>query len=320
MDSGLFTSKIRKKMEWNKCQDIVGLPEVDQDVELLIRPENLPFQYLSVVWDGKTLWRFANNNEAPWTALDSSIHFKEWSYIVKPPLPRNFKRYQVLEDGRHDFNMISYNDEEEYERNGYLHLFDMYLKVISHKSAKISCDFLRKINPYEKCPTGISRILTYEFKSTDNISFGIFEGVLRRNMPDNDPEFLKSVENFYNVEYPQQMKELKEKLIEEKKNEFIKKYGKKPSKYDIENIERDARHTINNGFEPPILVPGIYPEFNCVEVFEVGEKIEDKNLEDFISWMKSRDIFTVYHRLPNGTPVEFRHLKFKDWKQFMDVK
>ena len=139
-------------------------------------------------------------------------------------------------------------------------------------------------------------------------------------MPDNDPEFLKSTEHFYKVEYPQQMKELKEKLIEEKKNEFIKKYGKKPSKYDIENIERDARHTINNGFEPPILVPGIYPEFNCVEVFEVGEKIEDKNLEDFISWMKSRDIFTVYHRLPNGTPVEFRHLKFKDWKQFMDVK
>ena len=230
------------------------------------------------------------------------------------------KRYRVLEDGRHDFNMISYNDEEEYERNGYLHLFDMYLKVISHKSAKISCDFLYKLNPYEKCPMGFSKILTYEFKSTDNVSFGIFEGVLRRNMPDNDPEFLKSTENFYKVEYPQQMEELRKKLIEEKKNEFIKKHGKKPSKYDIENIERDVRHTINNGFEPPILVPGIYPEFNCVEVFEVGEKIEDKNLEDFISWMKSRDIFTVYHRLPNGTPVELRHLKFKDWKRLMNVK
>ena len=68
-------------MEWNKCQDTVGLPEVYQDVELLIKPEDLPFQYLSVVWDGKTLWYFANNNDAPWVALDPSIHFKEWSYI-----------------------------------------------------------------------------------------------------------------------------------------------------------------------------------------------------------------------------------------------
>ena len=63
-------------MEWNRCENTSGLPEVDQDVELLIKPENLPFQYLSVVWDGKTLWQFANNNETPWAALNPGIHFK----------------------------------------------------------------------------------------------------------------------------------------------------------------------------------------------------------------------------------------------------
>ena len=69
-------------MIWYECQDTIGLPEVTQDVELLIKPEDLPFKYLSVVWDGKNLWFYSNNERSPWDTLHKTVHFKEWAYIV----------------------------------------------------------------------------------------------------------------------------------------------------------------------------------------------------------------------------------------------
>ena len=68
-------------MEWNRCQDTVGLPEVDKDVYLLIKPEELPFLYLLVIWDGKNLWHFTNSDHEPFAILHPGIHFYEWSYI-----------------------------------------------------------------------------------------------------------------------------------------------------------------------------------------------------------------------------------------------
>ena len=51
-------------------------------MELLIKPEDLPFKYLSVVWDGKNLWFYSNNERSPWDTLHKTVHFKEWAYIV----------------------------------------------------------------------------------------------------------------------------------------------------------------------------------------------------------------------------------------------
>jgi hypothetical protein len=71
-------------MKWNKCDGIIGLPETNgKDVELLLKVDNLPFQYLSVIWDGKFLFIYSGNIKSPWGGLrlEKEVKFKEWSYI-----------------------------------------------------------------------------------------------------------------------------------------------------------------------------------------------------------------------------------------------
>ena len=78
-----ITRKVKKNnMEWYKCSDKEGLPKIEdhKDVHLLIKPDNIPFMYLSVVWDGINLWCYSRHPEFPWTTLDN-VHFKEWTYI-----------------------------------------------------------------------------------------------------------------------------------------------------------------------------------------------------------------------------------------------
>ena len=78
-------------MTWYNCSDKEGLPQVEQgkDVELLIKPEDLPFMYLSTVWDGTNLWVYSGNQNEPWQTLDSTVHFKSWSYRRWMPLSDN---------------------------------------------------------------------------------------------------------------------------------------------------------------------------------------------------------------------------------------
>lgn len=68
-------------MKWNKCFDKEGLPQVKKDTDILIKPENLPFTYLYVVWDGRQLWRYSGKPNFPWDILLDNVHFKEWAYI-----------------------------------------------------------------------------------------------------------------------------------------------------------------------------------------------------------------------------------------------
>lgn len=69
-------------MKWNKCDGLIGLPETNgEDVELLLKVDNLPFQYLSVIWDGMYLYQYSGDFSYPWAGVQNQIEFHEWTYI-----------------------------------------------------------------------------------------------------------------------------------------------------------------------------------------------------------------------------------------------
>lgn len=307
-------------MEWKSCTDKMGLPKVNgKDVELLIKPDGLPFVYLSTVWDGTNLWVFSGKQEEPWQTLPETVHFKQWAYIVKPPIPKTIKRYTILNDGSKMFNMLFTSEEQEaYERYGYEHLFDLYLEVITHKNAKLSCDYLFRVNPYDKFTIGVSKILTYDLESTD-ISFGVLQRIFSYSMPHMDPDFIKERRKFYDVTYPKQREEDRLRFIDNARKEFRRNNKKKPTKADMKEIERKVDYNMSHFYCMPSLSPSMFPEYNCAEA-EVGEKIEDRYLDEFVTWLKSINRFNVYHLLPNGKAVDYRNINFGEWKKLMNYE
>ena len=137
-------------------------------------------------------------------------------------------------------------------------------------------------------------------------------------MPWSDPDFKERERQFYDVEWPRECEKHKAKRIDEEIKKFRRENKKRPTKKDMAEIEREVSNNMGL-FGPPTITPGIYPEYNCMNV-EVSEKIEDKDLDAFIAWLKSCDRSIVYHRLPNGKVREYKELSFSDWKFHMGIK
>ena len=237
----------------------------------------------------------------------------------EPPLPEDFKRYTITKDGKKYFDKDIFLDrakEQRYYELGLKHMLDVFIDIISHKTAKISCDYLHKLNPYEPNPTYCySKILSEELNNTD-ISFNGLMHILSYSMPWNDPEFKEKERNYYDIEFPKQYKEDRLRNIDNGRKEFRRKNGKKPTKKDMKKIIHDIDYNMSRFYNPGTIAPALYPEYNCVEV-KVGEKKYDPDLLSFINWLKSIDINRPIQRLPNGEVIEYRRLSLSDWKFYM---
>ena len=248
------------------------------------------------------------------------IGYGEGEY--EAPLTEDFKRYTITEDGRKFFDKdLSSNEskEQQYWALGMKHIFDIYLDIITHKNAKLSCDFLHKFNPYEKYPTNCySKVLTTELNTTD-ISIGGLLHILGYSMPNNDPDFKEREHQYYDVEFPKQYQEDRLKNIDIEKEKFRRENKRKPNKKDMEEIIHNVEYNMSRFYHPGVITPSIYPEYNCVEV-EVSESINDINIDEYVRWLKSIDIFTPVTRLPNGTVVEYRKMSPSEWKHYMVEK
>ena len=69
-------------MDWKNIKNDGYPPETD-DVNVLLKVDELPMQYVSAVWDGERFWVLSPNlyRTAPWTVLPSGIVVTDWCYI-----------------------------------------------------------------------------------------------------------------------------------------------------------------------------------------------------------------------------------------------
>lgn len=251
---------------------------------------------------------------------DDHIQLRDWLIELKKyksaesPLTEEFKR-DTVENGKKYFCDITDPDKRnQYEELGFKHLFDIYLEIITHKNAKISCDYLYRMNPFDKFPCGYSKVLNIELSNTD-ISFNGLLHILY-SLPEHDPDFKKTERNYYDVEYPKQYQEDRLRNIDIERKKFRRENKRKPNKKDMEKIIHNVEYNMSRFHHPGTLSPNLYPEFNCTEVI-VGEKKNDSELMEFTNWLKSLNIDCPMQRLPSGEVIEYRNLSLSDWKFYM---
>ena len=69
-------------MDWKRITTD-GYPPETEDVDVLLKVENAPIQYIAAVWDGKRFWMLEATffRTAPWTIVPSEVGIIEWAYI-----------------------------------------------------------------------------------------------------------------------------------------------------------------------------------------------------------------------------------------------
>lgn len=251
---------------------------------------------------------------------EDHIQLRDWLIELKKyksadiPLTEEFKRY-TIEDGKKFFyDIIDLGKRLQYEELGLMHLFNIYLEIITHKNAKISCDYLHRMNPFDKSSYGYSKVLNTELNNTD-ISFNGLLHILY-SLPERDPDFKKAERNYYDVEYPKRYQEDRLRNIDIEKEKFRRENKRKPNKKDMEEIIHSVEYNMSRFHHPGTLTPNLYPELNCVEVI-VGEEKNDPELVEFTNWLKSFNPLCPIQRLPSGKVKEYRSLSLSDWKFYM---
>jgi hypothetical protein len=128
-------------------------------------------------------------------------------------------------------------------------------------------------------------------------------------MPWHDPEFQASEERFYHVEFPKQVEEHIQEVIEYKIKEFKKKNKKVPNKKEREKIIHEVKS--NNLHGVPCIEPGLVPKFETLKVKVYGKK-EKTEYASYFEFLDNVDVCTPICRCKDQV-LRYQDISLDKW-------
>lgn len=183
------------------------------------------------------------------------------------------------------------------------HIIEIYKKIISHKKAIITCEFRPTIEGL-----GQNKTLTEKKEFTDKLSINSLKFFVS-SMPWHDPEFQASEERFYHVEFPKQVEEHIQEVIEYKIKEFKKKNKKVPNKKEREKIIHEVKSNDLHGV--PCIEPGLVPKFETLKVKVYGKK-EKTEYASYFEFLDNVDVCTPICRCKDQV-LRYQDISLDKW-------
>ena len=256
-----------------------------------------------------------------WLSIASVIanNFPELSL----PKEKKIERYEYINDKKCYYELMFLTDEQNLKlwHEDIETVRNAMLQILEYKRAIVTCEYTHMKCRTDRRPGGYPKTLTSVVTYPGKMTFNSLLGLIKRVMPEEDPEFKEYCEHFYHVEWPQQEKEWEEEYRQKLIKEYTEEHKKKPKGYDLSEIERKVRYRSLHAFGPPTLLPSLYAQIDSLTVTPLGDRVlHSKELDDYIEFLKNIDLTLPVQRLPNGIVKEVRNISFNDWMEEMHEK
>ena len=234
------------------------------------------------------------------------------------PKDKEIERYTYIDGKKWYHELMWLTDEQEMKlyHEDIETVKNAMLQILEYKKAIVTCEYTHMPQHMHVRPGGQPKTLTSVVTRPADLSYNGLLALIKKIMPEEDPEFKAHCEHFYQVEWPQREKEWEEEYRQKLIKDYVEEHKKKPKGYDLSEIDRKVSYRTLHSFGPPTLLPSLYAQLDSLKVTPLGESVlHSKELDDYLEFMKNLDMTRPVQRLPNGSVKEVRNISFNDWME-----